>query len=81
MSTGMQLSFGKPIGSAAQVRRGQLILEVKTEKQHLDTAKKAMQRALNKLPCSCWIEIVENKAPATATTSATPGKKAASAVA
>ena len=77
MSTGMQLSFGKPISSAAQVRRGQLILEVKTEKQHLDTVKKAMDRAKNKLPCSCWIEIVENKSP-TPVTATAPEKKAAS---
>lgn len=70
MSTGMQLSFGKPIGSAAQVRRGQLIFEIKTEKQHLETAKKAMDRAKNKLPCSCWIEVIENKKPEVASVSA-----------
>lgn len=61
MSTGMKMSFGKPIGSAARVRVGQILFEIQTEKAHIETAKKALTRAKNKFPCSCTIEIVEPK--------------------
>ncbi|TKJ40223.1 50S ribosomal protein L16 [candidate division LCP-89 bacterium B3_LCP] len=60
-STGMQKSFGKPIGSAARVKKGQIIFEVGVEKNGLDTARQALKRALKKLPCSCIIDVKENK--------------------
>ena len=72
MSTGMKMSFGKPIGSAAQVRKGQIIFEVHTTKEHLMTVKKALNRAKNKFACSCAIELVENKPAKKAKAKATP---------
>lgn len=57
MSTGMKMSFGKPIGSAAQVDKDQVIMEVGVEPNNLSLAKKAMQRAKNKFPCSCRIVV------------------------
>ncbi len=60
MSTGMQLSFGKPIGSAARVHEGQTIFEVGCAPQHIDLAKLALRRAGYKLPCHCQI-IVEHR--------------------
>jgi len=59
MSTGMKMSFGKAIGSAARVKKGQIIMEVRTDKKFIDIAKKAMTRAKNKMPCSCKILIRE----------------------
>ena len=59
MSTGMKHSFGKPIGSAAQIKKGQVLFQLKVNKQHLDTAKKALKRASYKFPCPCLIEVKE----------------------
>jgi large subunit ribosomal protein L10e len=60
-STGMQKAFGKPIGNAAVVKKGQVILEVRVNKNSIALAKKALKRAISKLPCSGNIEIKENK--------------------
>lgn len=59
MSTGMKASFGKPIGTAARVKKGQAILEVKVSKEGVKTAKEALTKASKKLPCSCLV--VEKK--------------------
>lgn len=56
MSTGMQRSFGKPIGVAARVRKGQIILSLSVDKNNLELARKALRRAATKVPCSCMIE-------------------------
>jgi large subunit ribosomal protein L10e len=60
MSTGMARSFGKVVGLAARVKKGQTVFEVGVNKQHLQLARDAMVRAKNKLPCSCSIEVLEN---------------------
>lgn len=60
-STGMQKSFGKPIGSAARVKKGKIIFEVGVEKSGLQVARLALNMASKKLPGSCTIEIKENK--------------------
>jgi len=59
MSTGMKKSFGKPIGVAAQFKPGQAIMSVKVNKNHVLTAKEAMRKAKNKMPCACSISIIE----------------------
>ncbi|MEK6967064.1 MAG: 50S ribosomal protein L16 [Nanoarchaeota archaeon] len=56
MSTGMQRSFGKPIGVAAQVKKGQIIFSLSVDKNSLPVARKALRRAATKVPCSCLIE-------------------------
>lgn len=55
-STGMQKSFGKPIGLAARIKKGQKLFTVSVNKNGLNTAKAALIRAKNKMPCSCIIE-------------------------
>ena len=60
MSEGMKRAFGKPIGLAAQVRKGQAILEVEVNEEHLEFGKTALTRFKHKLPCACGIEIVKN---------------------
>ena len=62
MSTGMQMSYGKPIGRAAQVKLDQTLVKVGVNKQHMDIARTALKRFASKLPCSCRIEIAERKA-------------------
>ncbi|MBW2966656.1 50S ribosomal protein L16 [Candidatus Woesearchaeota archaeon] len=63
MSTGMKHSFGKPIGRAAQIRKGQVLFQLKVNKQNLELAKKALKRASHKFPCGCLIEVKELKVP------------------
>ncbi|MBR9691511.1 50S ribosomal protein L16 [Candidatus Woesearchaeota archaeon] len=60
MSTGMKHSFGNPIGSAARIKKGQIIAEIRVNKSSLDTAKTAMKRFGHKLPCGCQIVMKEN---------------------
>ena len=55
MSTGMKMSFGKPIGSAARVKEGQTLISLSVDKSGLETAKAALLRASHKMPCSCRI--------------------------
>lgn len=57
MSTGMKMAFGKPIGAAARVRDGQVIMEVRLNKEHLGIGKEALAKASKKLPCSCKISV------------------------
>lgn len=47
---GMRMSFGKPIGTAAQVRSGQKIIEVKVNRASLAIAKIALKKAGYKMP-------------------------------
>lgn len=54
-STGMQKSFGKPIGIAAQVRIGQTVMSVHVDKENLSIAKEALKKADHKLPIQCSI--------------------------
>jgi large subunit ribosomal protein L10e len=59
MSTGMARSFGKVVGLAAQVHKFDPVFVVKVDKKNLITAKEALRRCKNKLPCSC--QIIEEK--------------------
>ena len=59
LSTGMAHNYGKPIGLAAQIKKGQPIFTVKTTKEHIALARAAMKRAAYKLPCQYSI-IVED---------------------
>ncbi len=56
--SGMRQSFGKSIGTAARVRKGQKIIEVQIDGSNLELAKKALKQASYKLPTTCSI-IVE----------------------
>ncbi|MBI2655476.1 50S ribosomal protein L16 [Candidatus Woesearchaeota archaeon] len=60
-SSGMAHPFGKPIGVAARVHKGQTIFQVRVNKQNIAVAKQALERASKKLPCACTIQIVEKK--------------------
>ncbi|MBI3033854.1 50S ribosomal protein L16 [Candidatus Woesearchaeota archaeon] len=62
MSTGMQKSYGKPIGIAAQVMKGKPLFEIKVNKENIPVAKFALHKAISKMPCSFSIQIAENKA-------------------
>jgi large subunit ribosomal protein L10e len=53
--SGMRLSFGNPIGTAAQVKAGQALIEVRTDAAKLPAAKEALKVASSKLPTPCTI--------------------------
>lgn len=58
MSTGMKMSFGKVIGTAAQVKEGQVLAFVEVTKDHEATARKALKRMNYKFPCKTTIEVL-----------------------
>lgn len=59
MSTGMAHSWGKPIGIALQIRKGEKFFTVSVNESFVETAKKALKRASKKLPCT--FQILVNK--------------------
>lgn len=61
LSTGMAHNYGKPIGIAAQVKKGQPMFTVHVNKEHISIARHAMKKASYKLPCTCSIIVVDNK--------------------
>ena len=50
LQEGMRRAFGKPVGLAARVSPGTVILELKVNEEHVDEAKKALKIAASKLP-------------------------------
>ncbi len=61
MQTGMQRSFGRIIGLAAQVKAGAPLFTVFVSSAEKNTAMDAMNSAKYKLPCRCSIESHEIK--------------------
>ena len=60
MSTGMKMSFGKPIGIAAQCKKGKALMEVNCMEKDLPTAVLAMRRAQHKIPIHCTVRVSKN---------------------
>ena len=58
---GMRMSFGKPVSTAARVRVGQTIIEVRTNVESIRVAKLALKAASYKLPTPCRIVVKELK--------------------
>jgi len=58
MSTGMQKPYGKSISSAARVKEGQALLELKLNKANIKTGREALARAAKKFPCPCKVVAV-----------------------
>ena len=59
MQTGMQHAFGRAIGIAAQLKKGQTIYSVDVEESALQAAKEALHRAIPRLPGKYSIEIAK----------------------
>lgn len=56
-SSGMKHCYGKPLGRAAIVKKGQMISFIKVDKKDVEKAKAAYKIAVQRLPCKCSIEI------------------------
>lgn len=59
LQEGMRRAFGKPVGLAARVDIGTVIIEVGIKKQFLDVVKRALKVASSKLPVKTKLEIRE----------------------
>jgi len=57
---GMKKAYGKPVGVAAQVRRGKPILVAKVAEENVEMAKRALKRASDKFPVPCRIFVRQN---------------------
>jgi len=57
---GMARAYGKPVGTAARVRRGKPILIAEVHEEGVEVAKEALKRASDKFPISCKIMINQN---------------------
>jgi len=55
LSTGMQKAYGKSISSAARVKAGQTLVELRINKTNMKVGKEALTRAAKKFPCSCKV--------------------------
>lgn len=65
LQEGMRKAFGKPIGLAARVNFGSVILELSVMKENLEKAKEAMWAASTKLPMKTHTEVVQLEKPVT----------------
>src|SRR3989344_3657769 len=57
ISKGMSLSFGTPIGRAARMRKGTVLMSVLVDEKDVERAKPGMMRANPKLPCGVHVEV------------------------
>ena len=57
---GMARAYGKPVGTAARVRRGSPILIAEVDKGGLEVAREALKRASDKFPVTSRIMIKHN---------------------
>ena len=60
LSTGMKKSYGKSVGSAARVKPGQTLMELRIDSKNTKLGKEALMRAAKKFPCSCKVAVVAN---------------------
>jgi large subunit ribosomal protein L10e len=59
LQAGMRHSFGKPAGTAARVRIGQVILLIKAEVPLVAKAKEALRRANMKFPIKARVKLLD----------------------
>ena len=57
---GMKKAYGKPVGTAARMKRGKPILIAKVDEADIDSAKEALKRASDKFPVPCRIFVRQN---------------------
>ncbi len=61
LQEGMRRAFGKAVSLAARVKRGQCIMEMNVNKEHLELTKKALKNACVKLPGTPLIKVIPLK--------------------
>ncbi len=61
VSSGMRNGFGKNVGTAARLERGQAVFTVRCTPSTFNSAKTALWKASMKMPSPCFIEIEEGQ--------------------
>jgi large subunit ribosomal protein L10e len=61
VSDGMRQAFGKPVGTAARVGKGENIFTAYCEPEQADAVKEAFRRAYNKMSPPCRIVVEKGK--------------------
>ena len=59
VSQGMRCAFGKNVGTAARVKRGQRVISIQVNPQHYLTARDALRKASMKFPTPCTIKLIK----------------------
>ena len=59
ISSGMSLAFGKPVGTAARIKSGQIIMSARVNPENMEKAKKALKEASYKIPVPCRIVVTK----------------------
>ena len=57
VSQGMRSSFGKNVGTAAEVKPNQTIITIETTEQFIDQAKSALRKGGMKIPSPCHVKV------------------------
>jgi len=57
VTKGMSHPFGKPIGRAARVRKGQVLMSLLIDEQNIEFGKKALLSVKSKLPCKVRVKV------------------------
>src|SRR3989344_1633947 len=60
LQTGMSHAFGRPMGLAAQVKKGKIIFSIEVNKDYLKQATESIRLAIPRLPCKCSVEVKKN---------------------
>ncbi len=61
LSTGMARPYGKSVSSAARIKLGQILVELRLDHSNITLGREALNRAACKLPCSCKITVTSVK--------------------
>jgi large subunit ribosomal protein L10e len=61
ISSGMRMAFGKPVGTAARVHPGEIIMVGKVDRASAKALKVALKKASIKLPTPCKVIITKGK--------------------
>ena len=59
VSQGMRCSYGKNVGTAARVKRGQTVISINTKPEFFVHAKNALRKASMKFPTPCSMVITK----------------------
>lgn len=61
MQSGMQRAFGKPVGLAARVKKGQVVFSVYLEESSIPAVRSALSKAKSRLPGTYSMEVIKPK--------------------
>ena len=59
VSQGMRCAFGKNVGTAARVKRGQRVMSLQINPEHYTVARDALRKASMKFPTPCTVRLIQ----------------------